>query len=524
AATGAITAAMQAGIAPYQLSFDGSILTSSINYVYYITNVAAGAHLLTIQSTDGCQVNLPITTHCAQAVLQGIVFEDINSNGLLDATENPMPNQLIRAAQTGQTWYSVSDAQGVYSINLPSVGNDTLNAPNLSTWQTITTSPLTLTALLNDTVRTNIGIHTSPTPIDLSVQLVHENLRPGFAVPYYLYYKNTSTVIAHNVMLKLHLQGMTPNSFSCGYPHTVVNDTLIITIGDLPPSYFYNTAYVTIGIPTTTPLGLFVTSTLVIEPFTNDINSLNNTYTNYDITTGSIDPNDKHVNIEAYTFDRLSTGAFVRPSPELGYTIRFQNTGTDTAFTVRVKDTLSNFLHLPSLKLIGSSHPCTVQVNNSRVATFTFANIRLVDSTHNEPASHGFVYFTIQPNDTLIQSGTPIRNLAAIYFDYNTPVLTNEVQTTPSLFVITVPEIDPKYSIGLSPNPATSQVVITPDLADEATASLLLRDALGRVLNTQTVKNKQATSLSVAELPQGVYLTELWLHGKLIAVKKLVKM
>jgi hypothetical protein len=189
-----------------------------------------------------------------------------------------------------------------------------------------------------------------------------------------------------------------------------------------------------------------------------------------------------------------------------------------------VKDTLSNFLHLPSLKLIGSSHPCTVQVNNSRVATFTFANIRLVDSTHNEPASHGFVYFTIQPNDTLIQSGTPIRNLAAIYFDYNTPVLTNEVQTTPSLFVITVPEIDPKYSIGLSPNPATSQVVITPDLADEATASLLLRDALGRVLNTQTVKNKQATSLSVAELPQGVYLTELWLHGKLIAVKKLVKM
>jgi hypothetical protein len=308
AATGAITAAMQAGIAPYQLSFDGSILTSSINYVYYITNVAAGAHLLTIQSTDGCQVNLPITTHCAQAVLQGIVFEDINSNGLLDATENPMPNQLIRAAQTGQTWYSVSDAQGVYSINLPSVGNDTLNAPNLSTWQTITTSPLTLTALLNDTVRTNIGIHTSPTPIDLSVQLVHENLRPGFAVPYYLYYKNTSTVIAHNVMLKLHLQGMTPNSFSCGYPHTVVNDTLIITIGDLPPSYFYNTAYVTIGIPTTTPLGLFVTSTLVIEPFTNDINSLNNTYTNYDITTGSIDPNDKHVNIEAYTFDRLSTG------------------------------------------------------------------------------------------------------------------------------------------------------------------------------------------------------------------------
>ncbi|MBL0047644.1 MAG: DUF11 domain-containing protein [Bacteroidetes bacterium] len=40
----------------------------------------------------------------------------------------------------------------------------------------------------------------------------------------------------------------------------------------------------------------------------------------------------------------------------LEYVIRFQNTGTDTAFSVLVTDTLSNDLDVASIQLVSSSH------------------------------------------------------------------------------------------------------------------------------------------------------------------------
>ncbi len=522
--TGIITTMMQGGFAPYQLSLDGAIIGYYSSPYCSIPNVGAGVHLVKMQSGEGCIVNAPITTHCAQAVLQGIVFEDINSNGLLDAPEFAKSNQLIAATQNGQTWYGLSNAAGGYSINVPTVGNYTLNPVNLSSLQVATNPSAIASTVLNDTTLTNIGIYTNPVPFNLDINLYHDNIRPGFAANYYLYFRNTGASAVQNAVIKLNITGFTPNSITCSYPHTLVNDTLIISVGNVSPNNYYDIITVQVEAPAAALLGQQVISTAIMEPFLGDANTANNTYTDYTNITGSFDPNDKKVNIAAYTFDRLSTGTIARPSPELNYAIRFQNTGSDTAFTVRIKDTLDALLDISTLKIIGASHPCNLQVDNQRVATFTFNNIRLVDSTHNEPASHGFVYFSIHPNDTLVQSGVPIRNRAAIYFDYNQPVLTNEVTTTPTLFVITVPEIDPKYSLELAPNPATSQVIITPNWATEASATLVVRDVLGRILSTQTVKNNQATTVSVADFPQGTYLTELWLQNKLVAIKKFVKM
>ena len=48
----------------------------------------------------------------------------------------------------------------------------------------------------------------------------------------------------------------------------------------------------------------------------------------------------------------------------------------------------------------------------------------LPDSNVNEPASHGFIKFRIQQKASN-PTGARIENTAAIYFDYNAPVLTN---------------------------------------------------------------------------------------------------
>ena len=60
---------------------------------------------------------------------------------------------------------------------------------------------------------------------------------------------------------------------------------------------------------------------------------------------------------------------------------------------------------------------------------FIFDNIHLPDSTTDEAGSHGYVIFEIKPLAQL-PVGTGIGTGAAIYFDYNAPVLTNVVSNT----------------------------------------------------------------------------------------------
>ncbi|MBK9320620.1 MAG: hypothetical protein IPM91_18720 [Bacteroidetes bacterium] len=54
--------------------------------------------------------------------------------------------------------------------------------------------------------------------------------------------------------------------------------------------------------------------------------------------------------------------------------------------------------------------------------------VLLVDSNTNEPLSHGFVRYRIQPK-TNLSAGDSITNFAAIYFDFNEPVITNTAKT-----------------------------------------------------------------------------------------------
>src|SRR4030095_2424669 len=108
----------------------------------------------------------------------------------------------------------------------------------------------------------------------------------------------------------------------------------------------------------------------------------------------------------------------------LTYTIRFQNTGTDTAFTVVLRDTLDADLDWASMQIVAASHALTrIQVDTAGEATFRFSRILLPDSNVNEPASHGFVKYRIAPVDGA-PDWTTITNSASIYFDLNAPVVT----------------------------------------------------------------------------------------------------
>ena len=73
--------------------------------------------------------------------------------------------------------------------------------------------------------------------------------------------------------------------------------------------------------------------------------------------------------------------------------------------------------------------PRRTEIGLAGSLNFIFDNIHLPDSTTNEAGSHGYVIFEIKPLAQL-PVGTGIGTGAAIYFDYNAPVLTNVVSNT----------------------------------------------------------------------------------------------
>jgi hypothetical protein len=144
------------------------------------------------------------------------------------------------------------------------------------------------------------------------------------------------------------------------------------------------------------------------------------------VLRASYDPNDKQV---TPTGTGLLGAIDSNSSLPMTYTIRFQNTGNDTAVNVVIRDTLSSSLDLSSIKTISSTHPFTFQVLYGGVAQWTFSKIMLVDSATNELLSKGSISYNINQSSKL-SYGTQIKNKALIYFDFNEPIITNTVLNT----------------------------------------------------------------------------------------------
>ncbi|GJM33525.1 MAG: hypothetical protein DHS20C18_25260 [Saprospiraceae bacterium] len=139
------------------------------------------------------------------------------------------------------------------------------------------------------------------------------------------------------------------------------------------------------------------------------------------VLTNSYDPNDK-LAAAADTNNCWETNL-----DELAFTVRFQNTGNDTAFRVVIIDTLSSDLDMSTVRPGPSSHSYDFKVSRENQLMFVFNNINLLDSTSSVDESQGFVQFFVHPKSD-ISEGTVIENQAAIYFDTNDPIFTPSVQ------------------------------------------------------------------------------------------------
>ena len=237
--------------------------------------------------------------------------------------------------------------------------------------------------------------------------------------------------------------------------------------------------------------------------------------------TGSFDPNDK----QGFP---IGTGSEhnIRPGQTIDYLIRFQNTGTDTAFTVVIRDTLSAFLNPLNIRPGASSHPYTWNLSGQGVISFTFNNIMLPDSNVNEPRSHGFVQFSIAPYLD-VPLGSVIENSAAIFFDFNEPVITNTTWHTIQKSPLTSSlQPEPKTaSAGLAvwPNPFSDRTNIHVEKKTSGNLLLNIYDSRGKLLVQKTATGPDI-ELHAKDLPTGLYWAEVRdSQGKIVGNGKLVK-
>lgn len=240
------------------------------------------------------------------------------------------------------------------------------------------------------------------------------------------------------------------------------------------------------------------------------------------VNTGSFDPNDK----TGFPLG-VSTKHFIEPNQDLDYLIRFQNTGTDTAFKVVIQDILDKNLDASTLRLGVSSHTYTTQWKGKDTLSFIFDNILLPDSFRNEAKSHGFVRFKIAQKQDL-PIGTILKNQAGIYFDFNEAVITNTTFHTvgkdfiPSI-VSNINKLDAlNYNVSIAPNPVVQSLNITIDNGNISdTYSVLIFDMLGRQVKRQSF-NTKSIILNRENLENGIYLLEVRANHKTIKRQSII--
>ena len=265
------------------------------------------------------------------------------------------------------------------------------------------------------------------------------------------------------------------------------------------------------------PQGSF--STGIINMFTTDDES---DFTDVDCqeNIGAFDPNDKTGYPTGY-----GDNNYIDQNQKMTYHIRFQNTGTDTAFNVVVLDTLTEHLEVASLQLLSSSHEYTLEILEENILQFSFNDILLVDSVKNEPLSHGYIRFEIDQNLD-VPLGTVLNNSAAIFFDFNEPVITNvtahtlgeefiEVELRTSIFTA------PLYKMSAQPNPFANATTITIDQLNQKDNSFFLYDLQGRLVKQQDFIGNQF-ELQRQELLPGMYLFKVQSNGQVIGNGKLI--
>ena len=433
-------------------------------------------------------------------LIEGKIFVDLNSNGIQDSGELPMPRRKLIDQSTSR--FAFSDQDGNYKILVLDSGNFNVSPQSVNLFSSVPSSQMAVFTGINQTDSLNdFAFQPQGAFEDVCITITPMgNFRSGFTASYMINYGNYGNTTVAPTVYFYPFNNVTYQSATLT-PNNITLDSVVWNLPALTP-FQTGSIIITVNVNLGLPIGTLINSSAHIEPYLTDDNpSCNNS--NWEVyTTGSFDPNDILVSEDTLTTTQLSN------APWLDYIIRFQNTGNDTAFTVKILNPIdTNKLNLASIEFVNASHPVNLNwINYQRNMEFKFENILLVDSNTNEPLSHGFVHYRIQPKTNLIVGDT-IPNFAAIYFDFNEPVITNTAKTIIVLPTGLSSATPARGKLNVFPNPTENTLNISGIQLENGKAQLRLMDIFGKLILEKTITSITST-LETNTLSSGIYLIQ----------------
>ena len=453
------------------------------------------------QAYDSSTVLITVDSTCQDHdLVSGTVYVDANANGSFDTGETPISGALLEI--NPGSFFLSSDANGNWGLNLP-LGAYTIDLQPIQYHNYINpaTGGISFTSTGTGAVSlgNDFGVQPQSNIQDLRVTLYAAPPVPGFARQYNLYYSNIGTNIMSGT-IELELDPVWTINSSLG--GTISGNTVTWNFTGLQPANGgYLNAVATL--PPGTPLGGTLHAIARINPIPTDVAPLDNVDSLSQVIVGSYDPNDKQVSPAG----EGAAGNVPLTTNEFTYNVRFQNTGTFYATDVVIRDTLDADLDRMTVEVLGSSHPMSWYLNQNELV-FEFRNIMLPDSNTDEPGSHGWLRYSIDPKAGL-PLGSEFTNSAAIYFDFNAPIITNTTLNTFANLVGMAPALNMLNPVSIAPHPVGSMATVRFSNPSAEVHTFSLMDLNGKVVrHIQGIAGSEFV-LNRADLPAGLYVYRL---------------
>ena len=430
--------------------------------------------------------------------ITGNILVDLGSGCVPYAANSIFDVQFTVTDNTSTDVFYVNNLNA-YDYTLPE-GNHTLSSQLVeSDYWTITPSSIDLSFPTNPSPNTQDfcvtpnGVHN-----DLEIVIIPvEAARPGFDTAYKIIYKNKgNTTRSGSIDLTFNDDD---KDFLSSNPvvNTQSTGNLVWNYTNLQPFETREISFfMTLNTPTDAnfPLnsGDILNYVATINFDGTDETPNDNTFNLNQEVVNAFDPNDKTC-LEGETVTPDQVGKYVH------YIIRFENTGNANAVNVVVKDVIDTETYdIATLMPLNASHDFYTRIKNNNEVEFIFENIQL---PFNDTNNDGYILFKIKTLPTL-NIGDSFSNEAQIFFDFNSPIRTNNettiIQESLSLNEFNLPHIK------IYPNPTVDYFKIE----NSDTSNI-------KTIELYTISGKKLKQFSISEkyeiqdISTGVYFLKI---------------
>nr|WP_321235202.1 T9SS type A sorting domain-containing protein [uncultured Psychroserpens sp.] len=523
---------------------DGTILNPNLPYgnagdFTGLTYTSSGSNISVLFDSDGsiscesgstcCTEQFDFDVFCASAVgfIQVNAFVDDNLNNVFDTNELSFYN--------GYFTYEINDDGNINTVNSSTGSFQIISGDETDTYDITfnlyeesagcydVTIPVfnDISVTTGNTITVDFPVVEEQSCEDLAVYLINPWIapRPGFTHDNYIILENlgfttiTSGTVEFTNDAQLIYNGVT--SVNSNYTITPTATGFTVDFVNLQPGDSEQIE-ISLTCPASVAIGEIVTNTATYITASNDLVEVNNYSTLSELVVGSWDPNDK---MESHG-PRILYDDFVVSDEYLYYTIRFQNLGTAPATFIRIDDALDNQLDETTFQMLRSSHDNVVTRTDNNLEWY-FDNINLPAEQDDADGSQGYVYFRIKPKAGYV-IGDIIPNTAAIYFDFNAPVITNRFDSEFVEESLSVSESS-TLEFDMYPNPAKETLTITLNASSLGNVTLDIVDLQGKLVLEKVISQSNTIDVNVSDLQSGLYFVKLNASNKTLVEKLIIK-